>query len=250
MHTTLSITHLYKSPIQVHKTPYCQETPQLIGIPSHTTREIHVLITMTHHFSNIFLIELWQEPCFVRLTNIPPFDFTALCSNTSTVSIWQLDLKIVIQTHYITFQDINLQPYFKIACVKSVLWHALISSVVNVSLSGRSWGYWTASNNFKCYSMLPYCVRFLWLDINIHDDVIKWKHFPRYGPFVRGIHRSPVNCPHKGQWCGAVMFSLICAWTNGWVNNQDTSDFRSQSHSLWCNCNFELIEWCIYASVN
>ena len=38
-----------------------------------------------------------------------------------------------------------------------------------------------------------------------HDDVIKWKHFPRYWPFVRGIHRSPVNSPHKGQWCGALM---------------------------------------------
>ena len=26
-----------------------------------------------------------------------------------------------------------------------------------------------------------------------HDDVIKWEHFQRYWPFVRGIHRSPVN---------------------------------------------------------
>ena len=26
-----------------------------------------------------------------------------------------------------------------------------------------------------------------------HDDVIKWKHFPRYWPFVRAIQRSPVN---------------------------------------------------------
>ena len=50
-----------------------------------------------------------------------------------------------------------------------------------------------------------------------HDDVIKWKHFPRYWPFVRGIHRSPVNSPHKGQWHGALIFSLICAWINGWV---------------------------------
>ena len=33
----------------------------------------------------------------------------------------------------------------------------------------------------------------------IHDDVIKWKHFPRYWPFVRGIHRSRVNSLHKGQ---------------------------------------------------
>ena len=28
-----------------------------------------------------------------------------------------------------------------------------------------------------------------------HDDVIKWKHFPQYWPFARGIHRSPVNSP-------------------------------------------------------
>ena len=42
-----------------------------------------------------------------------------------------------------------------------------------------------------------------------HDDVIQWKHFPRYWPFVRGIDRSPVNSPYKGQWCGALMFSLI-----------------------------------------
>ena len=59
-----------------------------------------------------------------------------------------------------------------------------------------------------------------------HDDVIKWKHFPRYWPFVRGIHRSPVNSPHKGQWRGALMFSLICVWINGWVNNREAGDLR------------------------
>ena len=51
-----------------------------------------------------------------------------------------------------------------------------------------------------------------------HDDVIKWKHFPRYWPFVRRIHRSPVNCPHQRQWQGALMFSLICVWINSWIN--------------------------------
>ena len=59
-----------------------------------------------------------------------------------------------------------------------------------------------------------------------HDDVIKWKHFPRYCPFVRGIHRSPVNSPHKAQWRGAVMFSSICARINGWVNNGEAGDLR------------------------
>ena len=60
----------------------------------------------------------------------------------------------------------------------------------------------------------------------MHDDVIKWKHFPRYWPFVRGIHRSPVNSPHTGQWRGALMFSLICVWINGWVNSREAGDLR------------------------
>ena len=79
---------------------------------------------------------------------------------------------------------------------------------------------------------------------NAHNDVIKWKYFPRYwpfergihrspldSPFVRGIHRSPLDSPHKGQWRGALMFSLICAWRNSWVNNQDTGDLgRHRPH--------------------
>ena len=59
-----------------------------------------------------------------------------------------------------------------------------------------------------------------------HDDVIKWKHFPRNWPFVRGIHWSPVNSPHKGQWRGTLMFSLICAGINDWVNNREAGDLR------------------------
>ena len=57
------------------------------------------------------------------------------------------------------------------------------------------------------------------------DDVIKWKYFPRYWSFGRGIHRSPVDSPHKGQWREAL-FSSICAWTNDWANNRDDGDFR------------------------
>ena len=58
------------------------------------------------------------------------------------------------------------------------------------------------------------------------DDVVKWKHFRRYWPFVRGIHRSPMNSPHKGHWRGALMFSLISARINGWVNNREAGDLR------------------------
>ena len=70
-----------------------------------------------------------------------------------------------------------------------------------------------------------------------HDDVIKWKLFPRYWLFVLGIHRSPVNSPHKSQWRGALMFSLICVWINGWVNNREAGDLRRYRAPLWRHCN-------------
>ena len=60
----------------------------------------------------------------------------------------------------------------------------------------------------------------------LHDDVIKWEHLLRNWPFMRGIHRSPVNSPHKGQWRGALMFSLICVWINEWVNNRKAGDLK------------------------
>ena len=80
-------------------------------------------------------------------------------------------------------------------------------------------------------------IRSIVIQLHKHVDVIKWKHFPRYWPFVRGIHRSPVNSPHKGQWRGALMVFFICTLnerlskqSRGWL-------FRSQSHSLWRHCN-------------
>ena len=45
----------------------------------------------------------------------------------------------------------------------------------------------------------PFLMRQVHFMSDGHDDVIKWKYFPRYWPFLRGIHRSPVNSPHKGQ---------------------------------------------------
>ena len=41
-----------------------------------------------------------------------------------------------------------------------------------------------------------------------------------------GIHRSPVNSPHKGQWRGALMIFFICVWINGWANSREAGDLR------------------------
>ena len=84
-----------------------------------------------------------------------------------------------------------------------------------------------------------------WIQI-IHDDVIKWKHFPRYWPFVRGIHRSPVNSPHEGQWRGALMFFFYLrlnkqlskqSW--GWL-------FEALSRPSWRHCNVLLYRCIIF----
>ena len=92
------------------------------------------------------------------------------------------------------------------------------------------------------------------LFIIIHDDVINRKRFPRYLPLVRGIHWSPVNSPHKGQWRGALMFSLICTQINGWVNNREAGDLRGHGAHynvtvMWTCCcwgqlqaNFEIVK--------
>ena len=79
-------------------------------------------------------------------------------------------------------------------------------------------------------SSLALCLLMAWQcwgrNDDCYDDVIEWKHFPRNWLFVRGIHRSPVNSPHKGQWRGALMFTLICARINSWVNTREAGDLR------------------------
>ena len=89
----------------------------------------------------------------------------------------------------------------------------------------RSFVLWvTRISDWSISSVSFYCIPLA--SCVPHDDVIKWKHFPRYWPFVRGIHRSPVTSPHKGLWHRALMLSLICVWINGGVNNREAGDLR------------------------
>ena len=106
--------------------------------------------------------------------------------------------------------------------------------------------------------------RFAWLGVFVfvggffsilysYSSVIPWwRHqmetFSALLALCTGIHRSPVNIPHKGQWCGALMFSFICVWINGWVNNRETGDLRRyRAHYdviiMYCNYNTLLVEW-------
>ena len=119
-------------------------------------------------------------------------------------------------THCIVWDEITYTfPNFNFAIVEIWKW---ISNFIQQSCR--------ACDDYS--SMLGLCpALYIFLcSCCFYDDVIKWKHFPRNWPFVRGIHRSPVNSLHKDQWREALMFYLICARINGWVNNREAGDLR------------------------
>ena len=70
--------------------------------------------------------------------------------------------------------------------------------------------------------------------------------FPRCWPFVRGVHRSPLDSLHKGQWRRAFMFSFTCAWTNGWANNRDASDLRRNHAHYDVTVMSTVGQWCLF----
>ena len=77
-----------------------------------------------------------------------------------------------------------------------------------------------------------------------HDDVIKWKYFPLYWPFVRGILRSPVDLPRRNQWRGDWCF--VCLRLNKRLSEQLRSRWNETSwRSLWLHCNGRTSYACI-----
>ena len=107
--------------------------------------------------------------------------------------------------------DINLYNHY-------ILQDEIIYPFPN--FNGYTVDVWEWMNNFMPHLRMEVIIYPCWNKSN-HADVI-----PRYWPFVWGIHRSPVNSPHKGQWRGALVFALICPWTNGWPNHRDVGDLR------------------------
>ena len=64
---------------------------------------------------------------------------------------------------------------------------------------------------------------------------IWWRHQMEYFSALLALcaRNLPVTgeFPRKGQWRGALMFSLVSAWINGWVNNHESSDLtRHRAH--------------------
>ena len=96
---------------------------------------------------------------------------------------------------------------------------------------------------YHCYdyyswplSLLSWCfisILEAWSHLQLHSVlycVSWWRHqmeiFSALLALCAGNSPVPVNSPHKGQWRGALMFSLICAWINDWINSREAGDLR------------------------
>ena len=122
----------------------------------------------------------------------------------------------------------------------------LFMRVVNISFADnvsqeQSLAMWSVNQSLNTMVMywsswqLIACIYCTETGSSLHDDVIKWKHFPRYWPFVRGIHRSPVPGEFPAQRPVTRSFDVFFdlrlnkrlskQWWGRW--------FQTLSHPLW-----------------
>ena len=82
---------------------------------------------------------------------------------------------------------------------------------------------WTWYEDFRCDGSIGPLHQWHW-------SKSWWRHqmetFSALLVLCAGNSPVPVNSPHKGQWCGALMFSLICHRIDDWVNNREAGDLR------------------------
>ena len=176
---------------------------------------------------------MWHDPAtrniFIHFTTAingllsPIGRHDILASQNVTI---QITIEIIIRTHVFNHICQNRNPlppatgYKSKNTVKCIIWVG--SLWCEWKRSSVGWRHNPAKRRFLVKISSDWNIS----HPRLHDDVIKWKHFSHYWPFVRGIHRSPVNSSHKSQLRGALMFSFICAWISGWVNNREVGDLR------------------------
>ena len=88
-----------------------------------------------------------------------------------------------------------------------------------------------AANDIQTMHIWMRCDIYIYIFRVIHwarSSETWWRHqmerFSALLALCAGNSPVPVNSPRKGQWRGALMFSLIYVWINGWVNNHEAGD--------------------------
>ena len=118
-------------------------------------------------------------------------------------------------------------------CLSPADIHKYLLNIRRLYCIASVWHIWTKITGFgKAQEIVEKYI--------FHDDVIKWKHFPRYWPFVRGIHRWPVTRSFD------VFFDLHL---NKRLSKQSRRWwFETPPRPLWRHCDVWLWRnsvWCI-----
>ena len=198
-------------------------------------------------------VEICRCVCIEYFFELAAVDETIVCDKVAYVS-WFGFSTTTKAPHYcpvgpqVLLTWISFNPSLNICCIHYEVWDEITYPFPN--FNGCSVEVWEWISNFiphlivityPCWDKCSRCkvkttCRYIILSITL-DDVIKWKHFPRYWPFVWWIHRSPVNSPHKGQWCGALMLSLICVLNKRLSKRSWGWWYETPLRSLWRHCN-------------
>ena len=68
-------------------------------------------------------------------------------------------------------------------------------------------------------------------------------------PFVRGIHRLPVDSPHRGSECAPFVFSPLLDWKSCWSNTGVSADLRRRDANLTSLCYHRSSHWILLLQV-
>ena len=131
----------------------------------------------------------------------------------------QIIIGLLAHTHITRSQCVNWISYaasfaFSRAVDSPMIYpHHRLPSVIPIKVTGNQLGFesndmipninklvvlgWAVSCGIQTHQVLASWS--IWDLTGIHYGFIKWKHFSCYCPFVRGIHLSPVDSPHKGK---------------------------------------------------
>ena len=108
-------------------------------------------------------------------------------------------------------------------CLDILFWRALLSQWICQSRTKRDHGRPT---RIICPCLFS----------RVHEDVIKWEHFPRYWPFLRGIHQSLVDSPQRLVTRSFDIFLHLRL--NKRLSKQSRRRwFETPSRLLWRHCN-------------
>ena len=145
---------------------------------------------------------------------------------------WIIFADIPMVTNCCFHKFINLWLMARLWLVHKYVWSPTCKSYTIL----RAWLVGNAMQLIFCYFFLIWN-RFIIVTQNngvylhVHEVCTRfcclswWRHqmetISALLALYEGIHRSPVNSSHKGQWRGALIYSLICAWTNDRANHRD-----------------------------